>query len=102
MGRYQQLISDCFWEYDFTPEDITRMIDADDFREKRFLFGKIMANSTNLLKDLKVFPLEDLNLLLDGYIVPEFNHEFLWRRKNIVEFYFFNKKLKVEELKWVG
>ena len=102
MQKYQQLLKDCFWEYDFTPDDIDRMRASDDFLEKRFLFGKILANSTQLLKDLKLFPKDELKSLINDYTVPEFNSEYLGRRKNIVEFYFFDQELKIEELKWVG
>ena len=102
MQKYQQLLKDCFWEYDFSPDDIDRIIAADDFLEKRFLFGKILANSTQLLKDLKLFPKAELKMLLADYRIPEFNSEHLRRRKNIVEFYFFDEELKLEELKWVG
>lgn len=100
--KYQKLINDCFWEYDFRPNDIIKMIRSDDFQKKKFLFGKILANSTQLLKDLKIFSKEDLQSLVNAYVVPEFNYKFLYRRKNIVEFYFFNKELMIEELKWAG
>ena len=53
MQKYHQLLKDCFWEYDFTVDDIDRIIASGDVAEKKFLFGKIMANSTWLLKDLK-------------------------------------------------
>ena len=102
MQKYQQLLKDCFWEYDFSSDDINRIIAADDFQEKRFLFGKILANSTQLLKDLKIFPKDELKSLLSDYTIPEFNSEYLRRRKNIVGFYFFDQELKLEELKWVG
>ncbi len=100
MDKYQQLIEDCFWDYDFRADDIAGITSSDDFQKKKFLFGKILANSTQLLKDLKIFSQEDLQSLVDAYSVPDFNHEFLCRRKNIVEFYFFNKKLMLEDLQW--
>jgi len=98
--KYQQLISDCFWEYNFTSEDLDQIITSGDPRKNQFIFGKILANSTYLLKDLKIFPLEKLASLVDSYTVPKFNYDFLYRRKNIVEFHFFEKDLTLEELKW--
>ncbi len=100
MHKYQQLISDCFWEYNFTSEDLDQIITSGDPRKNQFIFGKILANSTYLLKDLKIFPLEKLASLVDSYTVPKFNYDFLYRRKNIVEFHFFEKDLTLEELKW--
>jgi len=32
--NYQQLIKDCFWEYDVTPADLNKMITSGDAREK--------------------------------------------------------------------
>lgn len=101
-AKYQQLLKDCFWEYHFTPADIDTMITSDNLREKQFLFEKILANSTQLLHDLTIFPKAELKLLVDRYTVPTFNHEYLARRKNIVEYHFFNQELTVEELKWTA
>ncbi|MEA3333764.1 MAG: hypothetical protein U9Q58_09220 [Pseudomonadota bacterium] len=41
MQKYQQLLEDCFWEYDFTADDIDRIIESDDLLEKRFLMVEI-------------------------------------------------------------
>ena len=100
MRKYHQLLKDCFWEYDFTADDIDKIIASGDDSEKKFLFGKILANSTWLLKDLKLFLDDGLKSLLNNYTVPEFNSEYLGRRKNIAEFYFFDQELNIEELKW--
>ena len=40
--------------------------------------------------------------LLTNYKVPTFNHDYIFRRKNISEVYFFDKPLLVDELKWVA
>jgi len=101
-AKYQQLLKDCFWEYNFTPADLNKIITSDNVREKQFLFEKILANSTQLLHDLKIFPQAELKFLVDRYKVPTFNHEYLARRKNIVEYHFFNQELTIEELKWTA
>lgn len=99
--RIERILKNCFWEYAFTPEDILHMADGDDWEEKRFLFEKILANSTQMLDAMKIFRPEDLEKLLDSYVVPRFNHDYLARRKNIVEFCFFDKPLTVRELQWI-
>ncbi|MCK5914698.1 MAG: hypothetical protein KAG92_01050 [Deltaproteobacteria bacterium] len=100
MGKYELLIDDCFWDYNFTDKDIDRIATSDDLKQKRFLFEKILANSTWLLKDLKIFPKDQLEQLLSDYVAPNFNYDYLARRKDIVEFHFFGKELSIEELKW--
>ena len=66
------------------------------------LFEKILLNSTDMLCDLQIFKKVDLKRLIEGYEVPSFNHEYIFRRKNITEVYFLDKKLEIEELKWVA
>jgi len=99
---YDRLIKECFWEYNFGYEDIDKLIHSDDITQQLFLFEKILGNSTELLYDMELFDLKDLKILTKRYVVPKFNHDYLARRKNIVEYYFFDKPLEVEELKWVA
>ncbi len=94
------LIKDCFWEYNFTAADVKKIIKSGNMREKQFLFEKILANSTHLFRDLKIFTRDNLEILIGSYTVPAFNREYLSRRKNMVEYHFFNQELTIEELKW--
>jgi hypothetical protein len=98
--RYKQIIKDCFWEYKFTEEDIDNMFKSSNEREKQFLFEKILLNSKELFNDMSLFNKRDLQTMLHKYLVPKFNREYINRRKNILEYYFFNKSLEVNELKW--
>lgn len=97
---YMQIIKDCFWEYDMTPEAIGELADSDDFRKKMFLYQKIMENSTHLLRDLEIFSQEDLRKLQGEYQIPPFKREFLEKRKKIVDFIFFRKEIDIPELRW--
>jgi len=100
--NYDRLIKECFWEYNFTPDEIDKLIHSDNINEQLFVFEKILANSTDLLNDMELFDLKDLETLVEKYVVPTFNYAYLARRKNIVEYYFFDKPLEIEELKWVA
>jgi hypothetical protein len=97
-----KIIKDCFWEYDFLKEDIYNMANGTDINAKKFLFSKILANSTDMIKSMKIFSKDDLKELIESYKVPSFNSEFIKRRLNMLEFYFLDKELKVTELKWVA
>ena len=96
------IIKDCFWEYDFSKEDIYNIANGNDMKAKKFLFSKILANATNMIKSMKIFSKNDLGKLIELYEVPSFNNDFLKRRLNMLEFYFLGKELTVIELKWVA
>lgn len=98
----QRIIKDCFWDMNINPEDIDKMANGDNWQQKQFLFEKILLNSNNLLADLKVFDSKDLQVLIEDYIVPSFNSEYAFRRKNIAEVYFLDKPLLIDELKWTS
>jgi hypothetical protein len=102
MVNIEQIKKDCFWDYDFSDDEIRALALSDDESKRNFLFQKILLNSTNLFNDLKIFDINTLSYLLENYKVPKFNHDYIFRRKNLVEVYFFDKPLLIEELKWVA
>ncbi len=95
----KSIIRECFWEYTFSPQDIERIVSSGTFAEKMFLFQKILANSMNVIRALKIFSTGDLKKLLESYKVPRFNYDFLKKRKDIVEF-FFNREVDIPTLRW--
>lgn len=99
--QYTQLIEDCFWDYNMSDDDIIDLAKSHNIKEQQFLFGKILINSTHLLNDIEIFDKKDLEHLLMEYTAPTFNHNYIARRKNMIEYYFFDKPLLVNELKWV-
>ncbi len=98
----KNILKDCFWEYNFKEEDIISLAKSKDRQEQMFLFSKILENSKELLKSMKIFNKSDLERLIESYRVPTFKHEYMARRFNIVEYYFLDKPLIINELKWVG
>lgn len=101
MINYKRIKKDCFWEYNFSDNEILQLSTSDNIRVKSFLFQKILLNSTNLFSDLKIFDRKVLQELLENYEVPRFNKDWTFKRKNMVEVYFFNKEVLVNELKWL-
>jgi hypothetical protein len=95
-------LKDCFWEYDFTKDDIYKLANSTDFKEKEFLFSKILTNATELIKSMKIFAPDDLKKLIETYKLPTFNHDFIKRRLNMLEFYFLDKPLTITKLKWIA
>jgi len=101
MINYNRIIKDCFWEYNFTSDDIDRLASSSNKREQDFLFQKILLNSTNLFNDLKIFEKNILEQLIINYKVPTFNYNYFFKRKNMAEVYFLNRPILVNEFKWV-
>jgi len=99
--NYNQIIKDCFWDYNMHEKDIQDILNSENIRDKSILFEKILANSTQLLQNLKLFKLDELKSLLENYKIPRFNSDYLLRRKNIVEYFYFDKPLEYQELKWI-
>lgn len=95
-----EILKECFWDYSFLKEDIVKIVKSGSFSEKMFLFEKILSNSTNTLKALRIFTREDLKELFNKYSVPVFNNEYMQKKKDIAEFVFFNKKTDISSLKW--
>jgi hypothetical protein len=100
MIDYERIRKECFWDLNIQEEDIRKMLDGLDARSKALLFEKILLNSTRLLFDLKLFNKDELRHMLENFKVPQFNSEYVFRRKNSAEVYFFNKPLLIDELKW--
>jgi len=99
---YNQIIKDCFWDYNMNSDDILTLAKSNDVKEQEFLFDKLLVNSTRLFKSMEIFDTDSLHRLIEKYNIPRFNHDFIARRKNMLEYYFLNKPLTVNELKWIA
>ena len=102
MINYKRIKKDCFWDYNFTDSEIEQLALSPDIRENRFLFEKILLNSASVFSDLKIFNIVKLSKLIKEYQVPQFNSEYIFKRKNMVEAYFLGKPILVNELKWIA
>jgi len=96
----KQILKECFWDYDLIEEDLLEIVKVGDFKKKMFLFQKILSNSTNILKALRIFTRDDLKELFEKYTIPTFKHEFLKKRKGIAESIFFDKENDIYSLSW--
>lgn len=99
---YSRLIQECFWEMHMSAKNIQSILASDDLTQKKFLFRKILLNSSRLLTDLQLFDTDTLKLLIESFKIPTFNHDYIFRKHNIVEVYFLDKPLRIDELTWVA
>jgi len=96
-----KITEECFWDYKISPEEVIKMAKSNNSYLKKFLFGKILENSTNVIRDLPyLFNKEEIEQLLKEYKSPPYKREFIERRKKIIEYIILNKKVKIEELEW--
>jgi len=100
--QIKNILKDCFWEYNFNENDIISLAKSQNRQEQMFLFTKILENAKELLKSMKIFNESDLKRLIESYTLPSFKHDYMARRLNIVEYYFLDKPLTINELKWVA
>ena len=98
----EQIIKECFWDYNFEINDIVKIVKSGSFNEKMFLFQKILSNSSDVLRALRIFSKEDLKKLFNKYKVPQFNKDYLKKRRDIVESVLFNKEIHINGLDWKG
>jgi len=101
MADLRRIIRECFWDHEISEEDLAAILAGHDASRKRFLFEKILINSTRLLDDMSLFGRDELKKMLEEYQVPAFNREHIALRKNMVEAWFFDQPLTAEELRWV-
>ena len=102
MADYKRIAQECFWDLTISDAEIKEIATGVDDRKKRMLFEKILLNSTALFYDMQIFDKATLVQLLEGYRLPQFNRDYAFRRKNMLEVYFLDKPLLIDELKWVS
>lgn len=100
--QIQNILKDCFWEYNFNEDDLISLSKSQDRQEQIFLFTKILENAKELLKSMKIFDESVLKSLIESYTLPSFKYDYMARRLNILEYYFLDKPLSINELKWVA
>ena len=100
--QIKTILKECFWEYNFNEEEILSLAKSQDKKEQIFLFAKILENAKELIKSMKIFDRSALKSLIESYTIPTFKREYMARRFNIVEYYFLDKPLTINELKWIA
>ena len=66
--NYNQIIKDCFWDYNIDANDISEILNSNDLRRKQKLFSKIIYNSTDKARTLQsLFEKEMLQQLFDTF-----------------------------------
>lgn len=96
----ERIKENCFWDYNFTDEEILKMANNGTEHEVNFLFNKIFANSTRPEWDLRIFPKDIMFKKLKEYKPPRFNNKYFSHRLKVLKFIFDIDKTPIEELAW--
>ena len=102
MFDFQRIQKECFWDVAMSKKAFFDILGSQDMKQKQYIFEKILLNSTKMLIDLKTFNKNELKDLTENIKISNFNKAHILRRKNLVEVYFFDKELQIDELKWVA
>lgn len=102
MFDFSRVQRECFWDTSMNEKILYDIVGSPDMKKKQYIFEKILLNSTKILIDLSIFNKKELKDLTDNIKIPNFNKAHILRRKNLVEVYFFDKELQIDELKWVA
>jgi len=91
-----------FWgDYKIDNKRMIELIKNGSKYEKKFIFGKILFNSSNLLRDIDYFKKEDLIELLSSYeLKSSYKKDFALKRLNILKKLYLGKNCKIKELEW--
>jgi len=101
MMRYCEKINrECLWEFNFDNDEILKMAQTGTEQEKKFLFNKILENSSDVLQCINIFNASDQRKLTLDFKVPEFNHRFLDRRHKIIKYFITGEPVEIPELRW--
>ena len=92
--------ADCFWDYDFSDDELLNIAKNGSASEKKFLFAKILEHSGDVLNDLDIFSQSDKESLLKGYKPSAFNGAFINKRYDILRHFILSDKTEIKELAW--
>jgi len=98
--KYNQIIKDCFWDYNIDEQDIANIVHSDDLRKKQKLFSKIIYNSTDKARTLQLlFDKETLEKLFSTF-TSSYNQKYIDRYILILKNILLSENNHIESLAW--
>lgn len=98
--NYNQLIKDCFWDYNISEADIHKILESSDWRKKEKLFSKIIYNSTDKARTLQaLFDKETLTKLFSKFTVT-YNDKYIYRYILVLKNIILGENNHIESLAW--
>lgn len=95
----KESLKNCLWDYNFSDKQIQDIFAGDSFRNKQWLFSRIIYNSTDKIGDLSLFADEDLKKLFDNFMFSErcgLTYDVFLALKNTM----LNERTYIEKYQW--
>lgn len=100
MYDLERIKKSCFWDYNFSSDELLQIARGGSESEKRFLFIKIFEHSSDPLNDLDIFSEEDKKALLLTYQTNGFNKEYLQKKYQILRHFILGEPVSIRGLAW--
>lgn len=95
------IIKDCFWDYDYTVEDINKIISGNNKEQKVYLLKKIITNSTDFFRlAKKMFERTELENILKQIPYGSFKYEFQNIRIAALRNFYLGENNAPKRLRW--
>ena len=98
--NYNQIIKDCFWDYNIERKDIQEIINSSDFRLKQKLFSKIIYNSTDKARTLQTLFDKETLVRLFATFVATYNKKYIDKYLLVLKNILLNEDNYIESLAW--
>ena len=97
---YDKLLKEAFWDYQFSKEDLFRIAQSDNLREKKHLFEKILFNSSDRVRFIRtLFNKEDIEKCFNSISLNRFNKH-AERKILLAKHFLLDKSIRIKELEW--
>ena len=93
------IIKDCYWDYNIDSSDIKRILSSGGEREKKKLFEKIIYNSKDKLSALALFDSRMLKKFFSDLSVT-YNHKYIERHIQVLKALLLGEKNYIKGLEW--
>lgn len=97
---YNQIIKDCFWDYNIEKKDIEEIIHSSNFRLKQKLFSKIIYNSTDKARTLQSLFDKETLVRLFATFVATYNKKYIDKYLLVLKNILLNENNYIESLAW--
>jgi len=94
-----RILKECFWDYDYTEDDLKQIIANADDREIKKLFSKIVYNATDKLQALQLFTQEQLKECFSTFKVT-YNKKYISKHVLVLKSLLLNETHYIKGLEW--
>lgn len=99
MSITKEIIKECYWDAHMTPQDLENIVASQDNRELEKLFSKIIYNSKDKLKALRLFSKEQLVYLFSNF-QASYNKKYIEKHILVLRVLLLDEKHEIKELEW--